>query len=62
MVTSFARRSIHGGAPAVNSALARGRALGLRIGGGSPEVLKQTIDKVTDIYARVIKSAHIKPE
>ncbi len=42
--------------------IARGRTLGLRIGGGSPEVLKQTIDKVTDIYARVIKSANIKPE
>jgi len=42
--------------------IARGRTLGLRIGGGSPEVLKQTIDKVTEIYARVIKSANIKPE
>jgi tripartite-type tricarboxylate transporter receptor subunit TctC len=42
--------------------IARGRTLGLRIGGGSPEVLKQTIDKVTDIYARVIKSANIQPE
>jgi tripartite-type tricarboxylate transporter receptor subunit TctC len=42
--------------------IARGRTLGLRIGGGSPEVLQQTIDKVTEIYARVIKSANIKPE
>ena len=42
--------------------IARARVLGLRLGGGSPEVLKQTIDKVTDIYARVIKSANIKPE
>ena len=42
--------------------IARGRTLGLRIGGGPPEQLKATMDKVTAIYARVIKSANIKPD
>jgi tripartite-type tricarboxylate transporter receptor subunit TctC len=42
--------------------IARGRALGLRIGGGSPQQLKQIMDKVTEIYAKVIKSANIKPD
>jgi tripartite-type tricarboxylate transporter receptor subunit TctC len=42
--------------------VARGRTLGLRIGGGPPEQLKEIMDKVTEIYARVIKSANIKPE
>jgi tripartite-type tricarboxylate transporter receptor subunit TctC len=41
---------------------ARGRTLGLRIGGGPPEQLKEIMDKVTDIYAKVIKSANIKPD
>ncbi len=43
-------------------AIARGRTLGLRIGGGPPEQLKDIINKVTEIYAKVIKSANIKPE
>jgi tripartite-type tricarboxylate transporter receptor subunit TctC len=42
--------------------IARGRTLGLRIGGGPPEQLKDIMDKVTKIYAKVIKSANIKPE
>jgi tripartite-type tricarboxylate transporter receptor subunit TctC len=42
--------------------IARGRTLGLRIGGGPPEQLKNLMDKVTEIYAKVIKSANIKPE
>ena len=42
--------------------IARWRTLGLRIGGGPPEQLKQTMDKVTEIYAKVIKSANIKPD
>jgi tripartite-type tricarboxylate transporter receptor subunit TctC len=42
--------------------IARGRALGLRIGGGPPQQLKQIMDKVTEIYAKVIKSANIKPD
>jgi tripartite-type tricarboxylate transporter receptor subunit TctC len=42
--------------------IARGRTLGLRIGGGPPEQLKGIMDKVTEIYAKVIKSANIKPE
>jgi tripartite-type tricarboxylate transporter receptor subunit TctC len=42
--------------------IARGRTLGLRIGGGPPEQLKDIMDKVTEIYAKVIKSANIKPE
>lgn len=42
--------------------IARGRTLGLRIGGGPPEQLRQIMDKVTEIYAKVIKSANIKPE
>ncbi|HLK79906.1 MAG TPA: tripartite tricarboxylate transporter substrate binding protein [Xanthobacteraceae bacterium] len=42
--------------------IARGRTLGLRIGGGPPEQLKEIMDKVTEIYAKVIKSANIKPE
>jgi tripartite-type tricarboxylate transporter receptor subunit TctC len=41
--------------------IARGRTLGLRLGGGPSEMLKQTMDKVTEIYAKVIKSANIKP-
>ncbi len=42
--------------------IARGRTLGLRIGGGTPEQLKQIMSKVTEIYAKVIKSANIKPD
>ncbi len=42
--------------------IARGRTLGLRIGGGPPEQLKDIMDKVTEIYAKVIRSANIKPE
>jgi tripartite-type tricarboxylate transporter receptor subunit TctC len=42
--------------------IARGRTLGLRIGGGRPQQLKDLMDKVTEIYAKVIKSANIKPE
>jgi tripartite-type tricarboxylate transporter receptor subunit TctC len=42
--------------------MARGRTLGLLLGGGPPEKLKETIDKVTGIYAKVIKSANIKPD
>jgi len=42
--------------------IARGRTLGLRIGGGPPEQLKDIMDKVTEIYAKVIKSAIIKPK
>jgi tripartite-type tricarboxylate transporter receptor subunit TctC len=42
--------------------VARGRTLGLRIGGGPPQQLKDLMDKVTEIYAKVIKSANIKPE
>jgi tripartite-type tricarboxylate transporter receptor subunit TctC len=42
--------------------IARGRTLGLRIGGGPPQQLKDIMDKVTEIYAKVIKSANIKPE
>jgi tripartite-type tricarboxylate transporter receptor subunit TctC len=36
--------------------------LGLRLGGGPPEKLKATIDKVADVYARVAKVADIKQE
>jgi tripartite-type tricarboxylate transporter receptor subunit TctC len=42
--------------------IARGRTLGLRIGGGPPDELKEIMAKVTEIYAKVIKSANIKPE
>jgi tripartite-type tricarboxylate transporter receptor subunit TctC len=42
--------------------IARGRTLGLRIGGGPPEQLKEIMAKVTQIYAKVIKSANIKPD
>jgi tripartite-type tricarboxylate transporter receptor subunit TctC len=42
--------------------IARGRTLGLRIGGGPPEQLKDIMAKVTQIYAKVIKSANIKPD
>jgi tripartite-type tricarboxylate transporter receptor subunit TctC len=42
--------------------IARGRTLGLRIGGGPPEQLKQIMGKVTEIYAKVIRSANIKPD
>jgi tripartite-type tricarboxylate transporter receptor subunit TctC len=42
--------------------VARGRTLGLRIGGGPPEQLRHIMDKVTEIYAKVVKSANIKPE
>jgi len=42
--------------------IARGRTLGLRIGGGPPEQLRHIMDKVTEIYAKVVKSANIKPE
>ena len=42
--------------------IARGRTLGLRVGGGPPEQLKATMDKVTEIYAKVIKSANIRPD
>ena len=42
--------------------IARGRTLGLRTGGGPPNQLKDIMDKVTEIYAKVIKSANIKPE
>jgi tripartite-type tricarboxylate transporter receptor subunit TctC len=42
--------------------IARGRTLGLRIGGGPPEQLRQIMGKVTEIYAKVIASANIKPE
>ncbi|HEY4140701.1 MAG TPA: tripartite tricarboxylate transporter substrate-binding protein [Pseudolabrys sp.] len=50
---------------AVNEILAdpevieRSRLLGIKLGGGSPEKAKATIDKVTDIYADVIKKANI---
>ncbi len=40
--------------------IARGRTLGLRIGGGTPEQLKRIMDQATQIYARVIKTANIK--
>jgi tripartite-type tricarboxylate transporter receptor subunit TctC len=36
--------------------------LGLRLGGGPPEKLKATIDKVAEVYARVAKVADIKQE
>jgi tripartite-type tricarboxylate transporter receptor subunit TctC len=36
--------------------------LGLRLGGGPPEKLRATIDKVADVYARVAKVADIKQE
>jgi tripartite-type tricarboxylate transporter receptor subunit TctC len=42
--------------------IARGRTLELRLGGDPPEQFKQTMDKVTEIYAKVIKSANIKPD
>jgi tripartite-type tricarboxylate transporter receptor subunit TctC len=42
--------------------IARGRTLGLRIGGGPPEQLRQIMDKVTEIYAKVVVSANIRPE
>jgi len=42
--------------------IARGRTLGLRIGGGPPEQLRETMNKVTEIYAKVITSANIKPD
>ncbi len=41
---------------------ARGRTVGLRVGGGPPERLKEIMGKVTGIYADVIKSANIRPE
>jgi hypothetical protein len=43
-------------------AIARGRTLGLRIGGGPPEQLNEIMAKVTQIYAKVIKSANIKAD
>lgn len=42
--------------------VARGRTVGLRVGGGPPERLKEIMNKVTGIYAQVIRSANIKPE
>jgi tripartite-type tricarboxylate transporter receptor subunit TctC len=42
--------------------IAQAQKLGLRLGGGPPEKLKDTIDSVTAIYARVVKAANIKPE
>ncbi len=42
--------------------VARGRTLGLRIGGGPPEQLKRIMNEVTEIYAKVVASANIKPE
>jgi tripartite-type tricarboxylate transporter receptor subunit TctC len=36
--------------------------LGLRLGGGPPQKLKETIESVTAIYARVVKAANIKAE
>lgn len=42
--------------------IARGRTLGLRIGGGPREQLNEIMAKVTQIYAKVIKSANIKPD
>jgi hypothetical protein len=34
----------------------------VRIGGGPPEKLRETMDKVTAIYAKVIKAANIKTD
>jgi hypothetical protein len=42
--------------------VARGRTLGLRIGGGPPEQLRQIMNKATKIYAKVVNSANTKPE
>jgi tripartite-type tricarboxylate transporter receptor subunit TctC len=42
--------------------IAQAQKLGLRLGGGPPEKLKETIDSVTATYARVVKAANIKPE
>ncbi len=42
--------------------VARGRTLGLRIGCGPPEQLKRIMNEVTEIYAKVVASANIKPE
>lgn len=39
--------------------IARATTLGMKLGGGSPEKARQTIDKVTETYARVIKEANI---
>jgi tripartite-type tricarboxylate transporter receptor subunit TctC len=42
--------------------VAQAQKLGLRLGGGPPEKLKELIDKVTAVYAQVAKTADIKPE
>ncbi len=42
--------------------IAQAQTLGLRLGGGPPEKLAETVDSVTATYARVIKSANIKPD
>jgi tripartite-type tricarboxylate transporter receptor subunit TctC len=42
--------------------VAQAQKLGIRLGGGPPEKLKEMIDKVTTIYAGVAKTADIKPE
>jgi len=42
--------------------IAQAQKLGLRLGGGPPEKLRDTIESVTSIYARVVKSANIKAE
>jgi tripartite-type tricarboxylate transporter receptor subunit TctC len=42
--------------------VAQAQKLGLRLGGGPPNRLAETIDSVTAIYARVAKAANIKPE
>jgi hypothetical protein len=44
------------------AAIARGRTLGLRIGGGPPEQHPQIMGTVTEIHAKVIKPANFKPE
>jgi tripartite-type tricarboxylate transporter receptor subunit TctC len=42
--------------------IAQAQKLGLRLGGGPPDKLKETIDTVTALYAKVAKTADIKPE
>jgi tripartite-type tricarboxylate transporter receptor subunit TctC len=42
--------------------IAQAQKLGLRLGGGPPARLKETIDTVSDVYARVAKIADIKKE
>jgi tripartite-type tricarboxylate transporter receptor subunit TctC len=42
--------------------IAQARQAGLRLVGGTPEHLRAVMDKTTEVYGHVIRSANIKPE